>query len=102
MIVGSSCLGRASRQSPPNSAAPADGNRAAGAPSAVDFRVGLPRLSGKTLAGRTEAHQNGTSSSSSGLSSLSTFEPRSSFTATSSSVTLLAFQFARVQTCSNT
>jgi hypothetical protein len=35
-----------------NSAAAADGNRAAGAPSAVNFSVRLPRLSGKPLARR--------------------------------------------------
>lgn len=33
----------------PNSAAAADGNRAAGAPSALLFRVRLPRLSGRPL-----------------------------------------------------
>ncbi len=35
---------------PPNSAAAADGNRAAGSPSAILFRVRLPRLSGKRWA----------------------------------------------------
>lgn len=35
-----------------NSATAADGNRAAGAPSAADFFVRLPRLSGKPLDGQ--------------------------------------------------
>ena len=34
---------------PSNSSAAADGNRASGGPSAIDFRLRLPRLSGKTL-----------------------------------------------------